>query len=143
MSPLRYLPLLLLLAMAPAAGSDLVVVVNSHVAVQKLNQDDVINIYMGRYRRLPTGIAAYPIDQPEESELKAEFYRKLVNKSLTDISAYWARLVFSGKTAPPRQAAGHTEAIKLLNSVPGAMVYLERNQVDSRFRVVFDFAERP
>jgi hypothetical protein len=141
MSPLRYLPLVILLAAVPAVAGDLVVAVSSHAGIDRLTQDEVINIYMGRYRRLPNGAAAIPIDQPEVGDLKSEFYRRLVNKSLSDIHAYWARLVFSGRTSPPRQAESSVETLRQLASLPGAVAYLERNQVDSRFRVVLELPD--
>ena len=48
-----------------------VVVVNARSAVPKLSRDEVINIFLGRYRQLPTGETALPIDQPEGSALRS------------------------------------------------------------------------
>jgi hypothetical protein len=80
-----------------------------------------------------------PVDQPEGSVLRAEFYRKLVNKDLNEINAYWSRLIFSGKTAPPRQAANAAEVVALLSGSPGGITYVERSQVDGRLRIVLEF----
>ena len=138
---LRLLPpvLIAMLSYAAPAMAEPVVVVNARSGVERLSQDEVINIFLGRYRRLPNGTAALPIDQPEASALRAEFYRKLVNKDLNEINAYWSRLIFSGKTSPPRQAANAAEIIQLITSTPGSIAYLERNQVDSRVRIVLEF----
>ena len=116
-----------------------VVVVNAASAITKLGQDDVVNIFLGRYRRLPTGETAVPIDQPESAALRAEFYRKLVNKEPNEISAYWSRLLFSGKTAPPLQAVTGNDVMVLLASQPGGIAYMDRTQVDKRFRIVMEF----
>jgi ABC-type phosphate transport system substrate-binding protein len=136
MPPLLFLAALLVSA---AAGADPVVVVNARSEVEPLSQDEVINIFLGRYRKLPNGVTAMPVDQPEGSVLRAEFYRKLVNKDLNEINAYWSRLIFSGKTAPPRQAANTAEVASLLSGSPGGIAYLERSQVDGRFRIVLEF----
>jgi hypothetical protein len=116
-----------------------VVVVNTASATQHLSQDEAINIFLGRYRRLPNGETAIPIDQPDSSTLRAEFYRKLVNKDLNEINAYWARLIFSGRTSPPLQAAQSADVIELLMVNPGGMAYVDRSQVDRRLRIVLEF----
>ncbi len=132
-------PLLLVLMIAGAAAyAEPVVVVNARSGVERLSQDEVINIFLGRYRKLPTGVAAMPVDQPEGSALRAEFYRRLVNKELNEINAYWSRLVFSGKTSPPKQTASTSEVVSILNGTAGGIAYIERSQVDSRFRIVLE-----
>lgn len=133
------LALLTLLAASPAAA-DLVVVANARSGVERLSRDEVINIFLGRYRQLPSGIAALPIDQPANHPLKAQFYRKLVNKDLAEINAYWARLIFSGKTAPPHQATTTTGVVNWLANTQGAIGYMERDMVDPRLRIVMEFA---
>ncbi|NTV95467.1 MAG: hypothetical protein HGA75_08640 [Thiobacillus sp.] len=120
------------------ANPDLVVVVNARSGVDRLSLDDAVNIFMGRYRQLPSGIPALPIDQPEAQPERALFYRLLVNKDLAEINAYWARLLFSGKTSPPHQAKSTVEILDLLARQRGAIGYIERSQVDSRFRIVLD-----
>jgi ABC-type phosphate transport system substrate-binding protein len=140
MSALPRVLLLLGLALLPwwSANADLVVVVNAKSGVDKLSVDEVINIVMGRYRQLPSGIPAQPIDQPESQPERARFYRLLVNKDLPEINAYWARLIFSGKTRPPQQANSQAEVVNWLASQRGAIGYMERSQVDSRFQIVLD-----
>jgi len=116
-----------------------VVVVNAESSTPALSQAQVIDIFLGRYRSFPNGGTATPIDQPESSALKADFYRKLVNKELNDINAYWARLIFSGRTSPPLQAANTMDVPALLARQAGGVAYMERNQVDKRFRIVMEF----
>jgi len=125
--------------LAAAGCAEPVVVVNAASTVTRLGQDDVVNIFLGRYRKLPTGDTAVPIDQPENTALRTEFYRKLVNKEPNEISAYWARLLFSGKTSPPLQTATTNEVMLLLAAQPGGIAYMDRSQVDRRFRIVMEF----
>lgn len=122
-----------------AVCAEPVVVVNAASAIGPLSQDEIVNIFLGRYRRLPTGDAAQPIDQPESSALRAEFYRKLVNKDVSEINAYWSRLIFSGRTSPPLQAASVAEVTAQLLARPGAIAYVERALVDKRLRIVMEF----
>lgn len=122
--------------------ADVVVVTSVQSGVDRLSQNDVTDIFLGRYRKLPTGVSAVPIDQPAGSSLKAEFYRLLVGKELPEINAYWARLHFSGKTSPPVQAASSSEVLSRLAGMPGAIAYIERRQVDARLRIVLDFSQQ-
>ncbi len=134
--------LILLLAAAwPAAAADWVVVANPKAGITRLSQDEVTNIYLGRYRRLASGATAEPIDQPADSALKARFYRQLVDKNLAEINAYWSRLVFSGKTRPPRIAGSNEDALQIVLLHPDALAYVDKARVDSRFVVVFEIAE--
>lgn len=126
---------------AAEARAELVVVVNPQSGIERLGEDDVINIFLGRYRRLASGIAAEPVDIVDDSTLRARFYRHLVNKSLPEINAYWARLVFSGKTRPPHMVGSVEEALRFVTSQPGGLAYLERAQVDRRVKIVFELAE--
>jgi ABC-type phosphate transport system substrate-binding protein len=118
------------------ALGEVVVVVDAQAGVERLTPDEVVNIFLGRYRMLPGGREAHPIDQPADSRLRAEFYRLLVGKDLAEINAYWARLHFSGKTAPPLQAASSVAVIAHVLGKPGGVGYIDREQADSRVRIV-------
>ncbi|MFZ4536026.1 hypothetical protein [Propionivibrio sp.] len=132
---------LLSLNLGGQALADVVVVTRALSGVERLSPDDVTDIFLGRYRKLPSGASAIPIDQPAGSSLKAEFYRQLVNKDLSEINSYWARLYFSGKTSPPVQATSNAEVLSLLARTSGAIAYIERKQADSRFSIVLDFSQ--
>lgn len=125
----------------PVAAADWVLVAHPKAGIARLTQDEVTNIYLGRYRRFASGMTAEPIDQAGDAALKADFYRQLVGKSLAEINAYWARLVFSGKTQPPRIAASSDEALQRVARHPGALAYVERSKADARVIVVFEMEE--
>ncbi len=131
-------PLLVFLAMPPAARAAVVVVVGAKSSLERLSRDDAINIFMGRYRQLPNGQAAIPVDLPATEQAKAEFYRVLVGKDMDQIAAYWSRLVFTGRTAPPIQAASPEEMIRYLVANPGAVGYLDSNDLDRRVKAVLE-----
>ena len=118
---------------ADGSGEHLILVVNPDCGVTRLSREDIINIFMGRYRTLPTGIPALPIDQAAERE---QFYHLLVNKTPAEINAYWARLVFSGRASPPILAPTATEVKTLVENNLGAIGYLLRSDLDSSVRPV-------
>lgn len=126
------------LPLATMAEEELVVIANPSSGVDKLTRDEVIDIFFGRRRQLPSGIAAMPLDLPASSPEKARFYRRLVGKELSEINAYWARLVFSGRTQPPSQAQNTEEMMSLVNNNPGALGYVGKSDVGPRAKIVFE-----
>lgn len=135
---LRGLALSLALLQTPAHAGNLVVIVNPASGVQKLSRDDAINIFMGRYRKLPSGIMAFPIDIGSQTPERKRFYDLLVRKALPEVDAYWARLVFSGQTSPPLQAPDGRTAVQLVAGNRSAIAYVDRALVDSRVKVVIE-----
>lgn len=138
---LHFLSLVFLVGLTSFARADLVLVTNPQSGIERLTQDEVINIYLGRYRRLASGMVAEPFDHPIDSELRSRFYRRLVNKNLAEINAYWARLVFSGKTRPPQVIENADSVLRQIASQPGALAYVERSQVDTRVKIVFELGD--
>jgi ABC-type phosphate transport system substrate-binding protein len=129
------------LAAGAADAADLVVIVNPQSGVEKLSKDEVIDIFLGRYRKLPGGRVALPIDVAESGTERARFYQLLVKKSSAEMSSYWARLVFSGQTSPPFQVPDAKTAIELVQSSPNAIAYVDRSAVNSKVKVVFELSE--
>lgn len=140
MTRMRRALLVAALALPPGAmpHADMVVVASARSGVDRLSRSEAINIFLGRFRQLPSGKSALPIDQPENSMEKRRFYRLLVNKDLDEINAYWTRLRFSGKTSPPRQARSQGDILDWLAEREGAVTYMERSQVDGRGRIVLE-----
>jgi ABC-type phosphate transport system substrate-binding protein len=131
----------MLLACGGAAATDgatIVVIVNPQSGVDKLTREEVVDIFLGRYRKLPSGRVALPIDVAESSAERARFYQMLVKKSPAEMSSYWARLVFSGRTSPPFQVPDATAALELVQSSPNAIAYVDRAAVTADVKVVLE-----
>lgn len=122
------------------ACAEIVVVVDARSPIQSLSQNDVVNIFMGRYRLFPGGELAFPVDQPKGSDVRNEFYRLLIGKSPSEISAYWARLHFSGAARQPAQAGDVADVLTHVLGTRGGIAYLDRSRVDSRVRIVLPLA---
>jgi ABC-type phosphate transport system substrate-binding protein len=133
--------LLAVQATGAADAPSICVIVNPHSGVDKLSKDEVIDIFLGRYRKLPGGRVALPIDVAETSAERGLFYKMLVKKSTSEMSSYWARLVFSGQTSPPFQVPDAKTAIELVQSSPNAIAYVDRAAVSANVKVVFEIRQ--
>ncbi|MEO8135385.1 MAG: hypothetical protein ABI831_15545 [Betaproteobacteria bacterium] len=118
------------------ALADIVVIANP-ASGEKITRDEAINIFMGRYKKLPSGMTALPVDESGE---KAAFYHSLLGKELSEIQSYWARLVFSGQGSPPRQMDSADEVIETVANNKGAIGYIDRKKVTARVRVVLELS---
>lgn len=127
--------LLCLLPRSQAWADDvLVVIAHPGSAVQQLQRSEGVNLFLGRYKTLPGGMRATPLDT---EELRAQFYKLLVNKTLPEINAYWTRLTFSGQTLPPRRLR-ELQVLETVATTPGAIGYVRREIADARVRIVFE-----
>ena len=128
----------LALVLPGTAGAELVMIVNPSSGVDRLSRDEAVNIFLGRYRKLPSGIVAFPIDIGSDSAERRNFYHLLVRKDLPEVDAYWARLVFSGQTSPPLQAPDARTAVQLVASNRSAIAYVDRSAVNDSVKVVIE-----
>ncbi len=112
-------------------------IANVRSGVERLTKEQAVNIFMGRYGQLPSGITALPLD---EIGSKAVFYRALVGKELPDVNSYRARLMFSGLGSPPRQTDSPDEVIETVIDNKGAIGYIDKAKVDRRVKVILDLS---
>ncbi|MFI3156304.1 MAG: hypothetical protein QX199_09110 [Methylococcaceae bacterium] len=133
---------LLIMARIGTARADLVLIANAAIAENTISREEAINIYMGRLRRFPSGAAAQPLDLPPGGSEKALFYRLLVNKELSDIDAYWARLVFSGRASPPRTVGSLNEVVEHVAKEPNVIGYIDRSLVDKRVKIILELPSK-
>ena len=139
MRQLLYCLLLLALMLGPRAearGQDVVAVVSARSPVTALNPAQVADIFLGKTTRFPDGTQAVPIDQTEESALREKFYAQFTGKSPAQVKAHWAKIIFTGRGQPPRQAASSAEVKKLVTENPQAIGYIDASQVDSSVRIL-------
>jgi len=122
-------------------AESLVVIVNPLSPVQQLSRSEVINIYMGRQKKLGQNDTALPLDLGGINPTKKAFYLQLLNKQLSEINSYWARLMFSGQGSPPRQLDSVSDIKQTIRNNIGAIGYLPYSEVPDDLRIVFILKE--
>ena len=137
----RYLIFPLLLVLAALAGhvhADVVVVVSSKSTVKSLTAEQTTKIFLGKVVTFPGGQEAMPIDQPEGSEIRDEFYSKVAHKNSSQLTAYWAKIIFTGDGHPPKLLTDSLAVRKAVASNPKAIGYIEKSDVNRSVRVVLE-----
>jgi ABC-type phosphate transport system substrate-binding protein len=118
------------------AAADVVVIVSTKSEIAKLTRSEVADIFLGKASRLPEAGRVEPLDQPEGSAARDEFYETFAGKSAAQIKAHWSKIIFTGRGQPPAQVADGLEARKRVAENPNIIAYVEREQVDDSVRIV-------
>jgi hypothetical protein len=131
------LSILILLVSSLSALAETVVIVHPDNPLTALKREQVVDIYLGRKQNFPGGNTAFPIDLAPDAPARTEFYRTLVDKSVAQINAYWARLLFTGRATPPKVLSTPAAVLKSVRENRDAIAYLNSNDLDSKVKVVF------
>jgi ABC-type phosphate transport system substrate-binding protein len=136
-SRLRLLATAAALALASSAGSATVVaIVSSKSAITTLTKVQMLDVFLGRVTLFPDGTRAIPIDEPEGSAVRDEFYARLADKSAAQMKAYWSKIIFTGRGQPPKVRASGAEVKQQIAADPRAIGYIDETLVDDSVRVL-------
>jgi ABC-type phosphate transport system substrate-binding protein len=111
-----------------ASAGEVVVVMGASAA--PLTKDQVANVYLGKNADLK------PVDLPESSGTRQEFYKKATDRDAAQVKAVWARLTFTGGGQPPKEMADAAAVKKAVSADPKAVGYIDKADVDSSVKVV-------
>jgi ABC-type phosphate transport system substrate-binding protein len=133
------LPLLLVAVAFPAtARADVVVVVSAKSPVRILTAEQTTKIFLGKVASFPNGQTAVPVDQPEGSSIRDEFYSKVVHKNSSQLTAYWAKIIFTGDGRPPKLQPDSMAVRKMIANDPNAIGYIDRSAVNRSVRIILE-----
>lgn len=118
------------------AWAQVAVVVSAKSPVTTLSAAQVSDIFLGKSLTYPHGERAIPLDQPEESPARKDFYSKVAGKTPALLKAYWSRLIFTGKGYPPKEAGNDDAVKKVVANNEQFIGYIERSAVDASVKVV-------
>ncbi len=124
--------------MAARANADVVVIVSAQNPISSLTAAQTARIFLGKTNNFPNDSAATPFDQLAGSSARNEFYSKVVRKSNAQLSAYWAKVIFTGDGRSPEKLENDAAVIKAVAGDPSAIGYVNKSAVDNSVKVVLD-----
>lgn len=113
---------------ATLAG-EVVVIVNR--AAAEPTKQQVTDVYLGRSRLFT------PLDHPEDSSIRADFYRKATDRDLAQVKAAWSRLVFTGRGQPPKDLPDAAAVKRAVAADPKAIGYIDKSALDASVKAAF------
>ena len=128
---IRSLILAATLGAALPALAEVVVVVHPGAPQASMTKEEVAQYFLGKSSALT------PVDQPESAPVRAEFYKKVADKDLSQAKALWSKLGFTGKATMPKELAGSAEVKRAVAANPKAIGYIEKSAVDATVKVVY------
>jgi ABC-type phosphate transport system substrate-binding protein len=135
----NYLALPLLLAMVTtSAYAEVVVIVSANSPVTSLTAEQTARIFLGKTTSFPGDGPAVPIDQIEGNAMREEFYAKVVHKSATQLSAYWAKVIFTGDGRPPVELESNLAVRRAVAKDKNAIGYIDKRYVNRSVRAVLE-----
>ena len=129
---------LLTLGLPLTVHAELVVIVNNE-NVADISVTMIRRIFLGKTKRFPGGGVAVPLDQDEGAVDRGVFHTKVLNKSGSQLKAYWSKLVFTGKGTPPKGISTAQEVRSMIANNPNMIGYIDSSLADDSVKVVGRF----
>lgn len=125
----------MILAVTLATGAipalaEVVIVINPKNAASQMTSEQAAQYFLGKSTTFT------PIDQPEGSSVRTEFYKKLADKEASQVKAIWSKLVFTGKGTLPKELASSDAVKKAIAADANGIGYIEKSAVDGTVKVV-------
>ncbi|MET0322624.1 MAG: hypothetical protein ABW069_18020 [Duganella sp.] len=120
----------LLGAVALPASAEVVVIVSQKNPASRMFSEQASQFFLGKSNLFT------PVDLPESSAVRSEFYKKVADKDTAQVKALWSKLVFTGKATAPKEYASAAEVKKAVAADPKAIGYIEKSAVDDTVKVI-------
>lgn len=117
-------------AAALPASAEVVVIVSQKNPASRMFSEQASQFFLGKSNLFT------PVDLPESSAVRAEFYKKVADKDTAQVKALWSKLVFTGKATAPKEYASAAEVKKAVAADPKAIGYIEKSAVDDTVKVI-------
>lgn len=138
-SIIKIIPVLSAISLAMNANfvhAEIALIAHPSNVEQALTTEQVKQIFLGKTGNFPGGNKVVPVDQKDGSALKTEFYMKIIQKDLSEIKAYWAKLLFSGKGTPPNALSSDEEVKAWVAKNPDGLGYINTKLVDGSVKLL-------
>ena len=98
-----------------------------------LTDTEIERIFLGKSAQFPDGNEAIPINTT--GDIDDEFNERVLGRNSAQIKSYWAKLVFTGKGAPPKEV-DEASVIELIKNNKNAIAYIDSGKVTDDVKVV-------
>ncbi|SBT18568.1 hypothetical protein MGA5115_02715 [Marinomonas gallaica] len=111
---------LLIAPLAVADDNRVKVIANSNTNLSSLSSSEVRQIYMGGTLSRRFQAVTLPVEHP----LRKTFNVSVIGLTENRIQSYWAQLLFTGRSTPPRELSSIADAINFVIKEPAAIAYV-------------------
>lgn len=127
----------LLLVSSSCCLAEVTVIVHPSNA-NNLDATAISYLFLGKSKAFPDGTQAIPVMQTGGSTTD-EFNDKVINKSASQLKAYWSKLLFTGQGTPPREVNSDADVMKLVADNPNIIGYVSSASLNDSVKAIASF----
>ncbi len=102
----------------------------------EIDEKTVQRIFLGKEKKFSNGNEAVPINLTTNNAGRSVFDEQVLGRSSSQVSAYWSKLVFTGKGVPPTDAANDEAVLVAIEADVNAIGYVDSASVTDAVKVI-------
>ncbi len=100
------------------------VIVHASNPQTALERAQISKMFLKKKEGWEHGARVIPVDQLQESPVRAGFTAAIHGRGVATIKAYWEKMIFSGREVPPRELSSDEEVIAFVRGRPDGVGYV-------------------
>lgn len=126
-----------MLGVSAMAAAEILVIGHPATEMRVTEKEQLADLYLGKRDEL-SGQRVRVLDHSEGGSVRQRFYQQVTGRSLSQLNAYWSKLIFTGKGMPPEQVGEDFDVIGLVQDDPSAVGYIDADSLSGeRVKVLF------
>lgn len=113
-----------------------VVIVNTSNPIASLPVTELQRVFRKQTRMWRHGESMVPVDWDATSEVRQEFSRLVMGRSVREMADFWIQQSITQGLAPPSTQKSTRAILRFVASVPGAISYVPRGEADESVKIV-------
>ena len=119
-----------------AAQPAFVIVVNKENPITSITIVELQRIFRKQTRMWPHAESIVPVDWVATSELREQFCRQVLGRSVREMADFWVQQSITQGLAPPSTQRSARSVLRFVASVPGAISYVAPSDVDDSVKAI-------
>lgn len=115
---------------------EVVLIVHPDNPNSSISKSDCARLFLGRTKKFPDGSAAVAFNLAADTAPRVEFDQQYLDKSPSQIKAFWSNQLFTGKGVPPEELADSAAAIARVSSDSSAIAYIDASAANGSVKVI-------
>ena len=113
-----------------------VVIVNKSNPITSLPVTELQRVFRKQTRMWRHGESMVPVDWDATSEVRQEFSRLVMGRSVREMADFWIQQSITQGLAPPSTQKSARAILRFVASVPGAISYVPRGEADESVKII-------
>lgn len=113
-----------------------VVIVNKSNPITSLPVTELQRVFRKQTRMWRHGESMVPVDWDATSEVRQEFSRLVMGRSVREMADFWIQQSITQGLAPPSTQKSARAILRFVASVPGAISYVPPGEADESVKII-------